>query len=95
MIFGVTSNTHGQLGQEDKVLVTEYGDGGGGEGGRYVPESKLWMEVRRERASDGGPLTSDVVPKSLYHPITILAKFKSSSIICATPINTFLPSMRP
>ncbi|GJQ81092.1 hypothetical protein Trydic_g14265 [Trypoxylus dichotomus] len=58
-------------------------------------ESRLAMEPRRDRPREGGPLTRDVVPNSLYQPITMLLRFRSSSIICATPMNTFLPSMRP
>lgn len=63
--------------------------------GYSFKESRLAMELRRERPSEGGPLTRDVVPNSLYHPITMLLKFKSSSMIWATPMNTFLPSIRP
>ena len=40
----------------------------------------------------GGTLTNDEVPKSLYQPITMFDKSRSSSIIWATPINTFFPS---
>jgi hypothetical protein len=58
-------------------------------------ESKLAIELRRDRPSEGGPLTRDVVPNSLYHPMTMLLKLRSSSIIWATPMNTFLPSIRP
>lgn len=58
-------------------------------------ESRLARELRRERPSEGGPLTKDVVPNNLYQPITILDRLRSSSMIWATPMNTFLPSIRP
>ena len=43
----------------------------------------------------GGKLTNEAVPNSLYQPITMLDKSRSSSRIWATPMNTFRPSMRP
>nr|CAD7194752.1 unnamed protein product [Timema douglasi] len=60
-----------------------------------VRESRLATELRRDRPSEGGPLTNEVVPNNLYQPITILDRFRSSSMIWATPMNTFFPSMRP
>lgn len=60
-----------------------------------LSESSDAIEERLDRPKLGGPLTSDVVPNNLYHPITIFDKFKSSSMIWATPMNTFFPSMRP
>lgn len=46
-----------------------------------LSESSEAIEERLERPKLGGPLTSDVVPNSLYHPMTILDRFRSSSII--------------
>lgn len=46
-----------------------------------LSESSEAIEERLDRPKIGGPLTSDVVPNSLYHPIVIFVKFKSSSII--------------
>lgn len=46
-----------------------------------LSESSEAIEERLERPKLGGPLTSDVVPNSLYQPITILDRFRSSSII--------------
>ena len=43
----------------------------------------------------GGRLTSETVPNSLYQPITMLDKSRSSSKIWATPMKTLRPSMRP
>ena len=40
----------------------------------------------------GGTLTNEEVPNSLYQPITMLERSRSSSMIWATPMNTFLPS---
>lgn len=60
-----------------------------------LSESSDAAEERLDRPKLGGPLTSDVVPNSLYQPMTILDKFKLSNIIWATPMNTFLPSIRP
>lgn len=60
-----------------------------------LSESSDAIEERLDSPKLGGPLTSDVVPNNLYHPMTIFDKFKSSNIIWATPINTFLPSILP
>lgn len=51
--------------------------------GKYysLSESSEAIEERLERPKLGGPLTSDVVPNSLYHPITMLERFRSSSMI--------------
>lgn len=57
-------------------------------------ESSDEIEERLDRPKLGGPLTSEVVPNSLYHPITIFDRFRSSNIIWAMPINNFL-SKRP
>lgn len=46
-----------------------------------LSESSEAIEERLERPKLGGPLTSDVVPNSLYHPITMLDRFRSSSMI--------------
>nr|CAD7439314.1 unnamed protein product [Timema bartmani] len=63
--------------------------------GFELRESRLATELRRDRPSEGGPLTNEVVPNNLYQPITMLDRFRSSSMIWATPMNTFFPSMRP
>lgn len=60
-----------------------------------LSESSDAIEDRLDRPRLGGPLTSDVVPNSLYHPMTICDRFRLSSMIWATPMNTFLPSIRP
>lgn len=58
-------------------------------------ESNDAIEERLDNPKLGGPLTNDVVPNNLYHPITIFDRFKLSNMIWATPMNTFFPSMRP
>lgn len=58
-------------------------------------ESSDEMEDRLDKPILGGPLTIDVVLYNLYQPITISDKFKLSNMIWATPMNTFLPSIRP
>jgi len=62
--------------------------------GRHYPnESRLWSEPFLG-GPFGGKLTSDDVPKSLYQPMTMLDRSRSSNMIWATPMNTFLPSIR-
>lgn len=46
-----------------------------------LSESSDEMDERLDRPKLGGPLTSDVVPNSLYQPITMLDKFRSSNMI--------------
>lgn len=46
-----------------------------------LSESSEAIEDRLDRPKLGGPLTSEVVPNSLYHPITIFDRFRSSNII--------------
>ena len=43
----------------------------------------------------GGTLTREEVPKSLYQPITMCDKSRLSKSICATPMNTLVPSTLP
>lgn len=58
-------------------------------------ESSDEMEDRLDKPTFCGPLTIDVVENNRYQPITIFDKFKLSNMIWATPMNTFLPSIRP
>lgn len=46
-----------------------------------LSESSDAIEERLDNPKLGGPLTSDVVPNNLYHPMTIFDKFRSSNII--------------
>lgn len=59
----------------------------------YPNESRLWSDPFLGGPL-GGRLTSEEVPKSLYQPMTMLDRSRSSSMIWATPMNTFLPSIR-
>lgn len=75
------------------------GDEGGGDGGGEVgPRRYSHPRCRGEThgaALAAGEFHKDVVPNSLYQPITIADRLRSSNMICATPMNTFFPSIRP